>query len=99
MACAWGNFGERADPPEWNTPEGMQRIEQGEPVERSYRTKQQNPGDIEAVEGMGPISDHQKEHLVSGDRGITLYRRRIRRLCRDLAVGNPRPNPPTSRPT
>ncbi len=93
MACAWGNFGERADPPEWNTPEGMQRIEQGEPVERSYRQKQQNPGDIEAVEGMGPVSDHQKEHLVSGDRGITLYRRRMRRLCRDLAVGKPPPQP------
>ena len=93
IAYAWGNFGERADPPEFNTPEGMQRIEQGEPVARSYRQKQQNPGDIEAVEGMGPISDHQKEHLVSGDRGITLYRRRIRRLCRELAGGKPPPQP------
>ena len=93
IAFAWGNFGERADPIKFNTPEGLQRIEQGEPINRSYRQKQQSPGDIEAVEGMGPISDHQKEHLVSGDRGVALYRRRIRRLCRDLAGGKPPPQP------
>ena len=93
VAFAWGNFGERADPPEWNTPEGLQRIEQGEPFNRSYEQKQQSPGDLEAVEGMGPISDHEKEHLVSADRGVTLYRRRLRRLCRDLADGKPPPQP------
>ena len=93
VAFAWGNFGERADPPEWNTPEGLQRIEQGEPFNRSYAQKQQSPGDLEAVEGMGPISDHEKEHLVSADRGVTLYRRRLRRLCRDLADGKPPPQP------
>ncbi len=93
MACAWGNFGARADPPEWNTPEGLQRIEQGEPTERSYEQKQRSPGDVEAVEGMGAIADHDNEHLVPGDRGIALYRRRLRRLCRDLADGNAPPQP------
>ena len=36
MAFAWGNFGDRADPHEFNTLEGMQRIEQGEVLDRSY---------------------------------------------------------------
>ncbi len=93
IAYAWGNFGERGDPMEWNTPEGMQLIEQGELLDRSYQEKQQSPGDVEAVEGMGRISDHEKEYLVAGDRGITLYRRQIRRLCRDLAKGKLPPQP------
>ena len=93
IAYAWANFGARADPPQWNTPQGIQRIEHGELIDRSYREKQQSPGDIEAVEGMGPICDHQKEHLLPADRGIALYRRRIRRLCRDLANGKPPPRP------
>ncbi|MDD9823399.1 MAG: aromatic ring-hydroxylating dioxygenase subunit alpha [Gammaproteobacteria bacterium] len=93
VARAWGNFGPRADPPEWNTPEGLQRIEQGEPVERSYAQRQLSPGDLEAVEGMGAIADHDNEHLVSSDRGVALYRRRLRRLCRDLADGHAPPQP------
>ena len=36
MAFAWGNFGDRADPHEFNTLEGMQPIEQGEVLDRSY---------------------------------------------------------------
>lgn len=31
VAFAWGNFGERGDPHQYNTPEGMQLIEQGAP--------------------------------------------------------------------
>jgi len=93
IAYAWGNFGDRADPQKWNTVEGLQLIEQGELIDRSYEEKQKSPGDVEAVEGMGPISDHEKEHLVSTDRGIALYRRRIRQLCRDLASGKPPPQP------
>ena len=93
IAYAWGNFGERGDPHEWNTPEGMQLIEQGELIDRTYEEKQQSPGDVEAVEGMGAISDHEKEFLVSGDKGIAMYRRKIRRLCRDLDNGKPLPQP------
>ena len=66
VAFAWGNFGERADPVEFNTPEGLQRIEQGEPINRSYRQKQQSPGDIEAVEGMG--ADFRSPKRASGFR-------------------------------
>ena len=93
IAYAWGNFGERGDPIEYSTPEGMQLIEQGERIDRSYSEKQRSPGDVEAVEGMGAISDHQKEYLVSGDRGITLYRNQIRKHCRNLEKGKSPPQP------
>ncbi len=87
IAYAWANFGERGDPPEWNTWEGPQLIEQGELFDRPYEERQRFPGDLEAVEGMGPITIHKKEHLVPSDRGIALMRRRLRRQCRDLQEG------------
>ncbi len=87
IAFAWGNFGERGDPHEWNTSEGMQLIEQGELIDRTYEQKQASPGDVEAVEGMGAISDHEKEYLVSGDRGVAMYRRQIKKFCRNLQKG------------
>lgn len=93
IAYAWGNFGERGDPNEYNTPEGMQLIEQGELIDRSYEQRQLSPGDVEAVEGMGPISDHEKEYLVSGDRGVTMYRNQIRKHCRNLDKGKAPPQP------
>ncbi|MCY3769045.1 MAG: aromatic ring-hydroxylating dioxygenase subunit alpha [Gammaproteobacteria bacterium] len=93
IAYAWGNFGDRGDPMEWNTPEGMQIIEQGELIDRTYEEKQASPGDVEAVEGMGRISDHEKEYLVSGDRGVVMYRTQIKKLCRSLQRGKPPPQP------
>ena len=91
IAYAWGNFGERGDPLEWNTPEGMQLIEQGELIDRTYEQKQASPGDVEAVEGMGTISDHEKEYLVSGDLGVAKYRRQIKKFCRNLQKGKKPP--------
>jgi nitrite reductase/ring-hydroxylating ferredoxin subunit len=93
IAFAWGNFGERGDPHEYNTTEGMQLIEQGELIGRTYEQKQASPGDVEAVEGMGSISDHSKENLVSGDRGVSIYRNQIRKYCRDLQSGIRPPQP------
>jgi hypothetical protein len=52
-AFAWAIFGDRADPKEYNTPEGYEMIEQGERLDRSYEERQRFPGDAEAVEGMG----------------------------------------------
>ncbi len=86
-AFAWAIFGERADPPEYNTPEGPELIEQGERMDRPYAERQRYPGDAEAVEGMGPIADQKMEHLVPSDKGIMLYRKRLRQLCRDLDAG------------
>ncbi len=93
IAFAWGNFGERGDPHKYNTPEGMQMIEQGEVVDRTYEEKQNSPGDVEAVEGMGNISDHTKENLVQGDKGVALYRHQLRRFIRGLQKGVNPPQP------
>ena len=85
------------DPVRWNTPDGIDRIEHGEVVDRPDEERQRFPGDREAVEGMGPITAHKEEHLMPSDKGITLMRRRLRRHCRDLMKGKrpPQPTDPT----
>jgi len=57
-------------------------------MDRSYEQRQRFPGDAEAVEGMGRIADQKMEHLVTSDKGIVLYRKRLRNLCRDLEAGS-----------
>jgi len=86
-AFAWAVFGDRADPEEYNTPEGPDLIEQGELLDRTYDQRQRFPGDAEAVEGMGRIADQKMEHLAPSDLGIIQYRKKLRKLCRDLAKG------------
>ncbi len=87
MSLAWANFGARGDPEEYNNQEGCELIEQGEAVDRTGEERQRRPADSEAVEGMGPISAHRGENLMPTDRGVSLYRRRIRQLVRNLARG------------
>ena len=87
-AFAWAVFGDRADPEEYNTPEGYELIEQGERLNRSYEERQRFPGDAEAVEGMGRIADQKLEHLVPSDKGIIQYRKKLRKLCRELEAGS-----------
>jgi len=87
LALAWANFGERGDPLEWNTQEGPELIEQGEVFDRTYEQRQRSPGDAEATEGMGRITVHQNENLVSSDRGITLMRKRLREQIRAVQNG------------
>ena len=86
-AFAWAVFGDRADPESYNTPEGPELIEQGELMDRPYEQRQRFPGDAEAVEGMGRIADQKMEHLVTSDKGIIQYRKKLRKLCRDLQQG------------
>ena len=84
---AWANFGERGDPPEWNTPEGPELIEQGEAFDRSYEEKQRSPADVEAVEGMGPITIHANENLVVSDKGIAVMRKRLQDEIKKISNG------------
>ena len=93
VALAWANFGERGDPIEYNNQEGFERIEAGEIVNRTLEEKQKSPGDAEAVEGMGSISTHKGEHLMPTDQGVMIYRRRIRKLSKDLSEGKDPPQP------
>ena len=87
LCYAWAVFGDRGDPKEYNTPEGPELIEQGEVFDRSYAEKQRFPADAEATEGMGPITEHEKENLVPSDKGIVLYRKRLREIIRALQKG------------
>ncbi len=93
IALAWGNFGERGDPIEYNNKEGCERIEAGEVMDRTWEEKQKKPGDAEAVEGMGFISAHKGEHLMPTDYGVMIYRRRIRNLVKNLKEGSEPPQP------
>ena len=85
---AWANFGDRGDPPEYNTPEGPELIEQGEVFDRSYEEKQRSPADVEAVEGMGPITVHANENLVVSDKGVALMRKRLRDEIKKISIGD-----------
>jgi nitrite reductase/ring-hydroxylating ferredoxin subunit len=95
IAFAWAMFGERGDPPEWNTPEGPELIEQGERFDRPYAERQRFPADREATEGMGPVTEHEKENLVPSDFGIGLFRKRLRAMGRALRDGR-EPDQPTA---
>ncbi len=88
---AWAIFGERGDPHAYNTPEGPELIEQGELFDRPWQQRQRFPGDREACEGMGTITEHSKENLVPSDKGIQMYRRHLRREIRALADGREPP--------
>ena len=88
ICYAWANFGERGDPQEYNTPEGPELIEQGEVFDRPYEQKQKFPADVEACEGMGPITIHNNENLTTSDIGVALMRRQIREQIRGLKAGN-----------
>ncbi len=87
VVLAWANFGERGDPPQWNTPEGPELIEQGEVFDRTYEERQRSPADAEAVEGMGPVTIHGNENLAPSDKGVALMRQRLRERIRALADG------------
>ena len=42
---------------------------------------------------MGSISSHKGEHLMSTDRGVMMYRRRIKKLMKNLEAGEEPPQP------
>ncbi len=86
---AWANFGELTDPsrPEWRTTEGIDVIEGGMPRDRSEENCQQFPGDYEAFIGQGPITAHTAEHLSGSDRGVVMFRTRLRSAIKGLQNG------------
>ena len=59
--------------------------------DRPYEDRQRAPDDMEAQEGQRPIAIHALEHLVSSDRGISLYRKLLRQQLRVVeACGDPK---------
>ena len=86
---SWAHFGERAESHALNTREGLERIEQGQPRGRSYEDTQRVPCDYEAFIGQGTIARHANEHLGTTDRGVAMFRRKLRNAIRALAEGRP----------
>lgn len=84
---AWANFGSRTDPIEWNSPENIETLEQGELFVRPPDELQRNPGDYEAMVGQGPIVVHSKENRVTSDKGVAMFRNRLRKDIRAFKQG------------
>ena len=59
----------------------------GQTGEPSYEDRQRAPGDWDAWSSQGPITLHSREHLGTTDRGVTLYRKLLRRGIRAVARG------------
>ena len=88
---AWANFGDRSDAQreEWMTPRMIEIIEGAEPRTRPRAEALRRPGDYEAFVSQGRITRHAKEHLATSDKGVALFRRRLRGDIRALAGGTP----------
>jgi hypothetical protein len=79
--------------------DGGMTAEQREPLEkfgqfhndRPYEERQWIPGDVDAQESQGAISVHSLEQLGTLDRGVTMFRKMIRRGIEAVANGE---NPP-----
>ena len=71
------------------TPRTIEIIEGAEPRDRPRAEALRKPGDYEAFVSQGRITRHAKEHLATSDKGVALFRRRLRTDIRALAAGNP----------
>ena len=54
-----------------------QIFEEGQDGSRPYEQRQRSPGDWDAWVSQGPISNRQRDHLASSDRGVVLLRRQL----------------------
>jgi phenylpropionate dioxygenase-like ring-hydroxylating dioxygenase large terminal subunit len=73
------------DTPEWWADRNIM-IPGQLPLE-TYEASQRQPGDYEAQVGQRAIAIHGLEHLGATDRGITMFRRQLRRGIRAVAEG------------
>ena len=59
----------------------------GTRFERTYEERQREPSDLEAAGSQGRIYLRRNEHLATTDKGVALFRRRLREAVRSLASG------------
>jgi nitrite reductase/ring-hydroxylating ferredoxin subunit len=60
--------------------------------DRPYEERQWIPGDVDAQESQGPVSIHALEQLGTLDRGVTMFRKMIRRGIDAVANGDKPPH-------
>ena len=87
-----------AGEPDFDTPDNIEILEQGEIFDRPPDELQRNPGDYEAMVGQGPIVVHDKENRVTSDKGVAMFRNRVRKDIRALAQGQRSFQPADNRP-
>ena len=66
-------------------PPGVTNV--GMPPDASYEDKQRHPGDNDAQVSQRPIAIHALEHLGATDRGVTMFRRKVREAIRAVQKG------------
>ena len=66
---------------------GVQSIDfVGQTEQRTYRERQDNPGDFEAIISQGRIVAHELEHLGFTDTGVARVRQKLRTLLAERGV-------------
>ena len=90
-----GHFNDLSDPfdESYREAANLEIMEVGTRFERSYEERQREPSDIEAAGSQGKIYLRRNEHLATTDRGIALFRKRIRQQIQALVAGE-EPNLP-----
>lgn len=92
VMMGWRHFDSRMDP------EGRGRASEigkekmdafGQTGGRPREEQQRIPGDYEAQVSQGPIAIHAREHLGHTDRGVTMFRRLLRRAIRAVDKAAP----------
>ena len=84
-----GHFNRSSDPyrEEYAEKENLEIMEVGTRFERTYEERQREPSDLEAAGSQGRIYLRRNEHLATTDKGVALFRRRLREAVRGLASG------------
>jgi phenylpropionate dioxygenase-like ring-hydroxylating dioxygenase large terminal subunit len=90
LIIGWRHFNETVDPDKRGRQEecGKEKVDFfGQTGERPYEERQRVPEDFDAQVSQRPIAIHALEHLGATDRGITIYRKLLRREIRRVQRG------------
>lgn len=90
ITIAWRHFNEETDPHGRGRKDlcGYNSVDfYGQTDQRTYEEMQRDPGDYEAWSSQGPRTVHKRERLGATDRGVSLYRRRLRNAIRTHGKG------------
>lgn len=101
ITIAWRHFNEETDPHGRGRKDlcGYNSVDfYGQTDQRTYEEMQRDPGDFEAWSSQGPRTVHKRERLGETDRGVSMYRRRLRLAIRAHQNGE-RPVQPTDNMT
>lgn len=91
QVMGWRFFNDSVDPEKKGDPAAVGKDKMdaiGQLDDRDRLMQQREPGDYEAISSQGPIAIHERETLVSSDRGIAMMRKLVRDGIRAVSEGN-----------